>query len=146
MARKEFHITDQNATYIKEIKKELGFKSEGKTINYIIQTFAEKQRDFSLAKFMEDHYEENRKLTTHIRLGVNSAEKTTQEIKEMLNNYFLFNREPEEAFFPIEKDKHFITQKAEEEVQRRFKIMRDKTKEASRKKQKAPVIPEPVHE
>lgn len=100
MARKEFHITDQNATYIKEIKKELGFKSEGKTINYIIQTFAEKQRDFSLAKFMEDHYEENRKLTTHIRLGVNSAEKTTQEIKEMLNNYFLFNREPEEAFFP----------------------------------------------
>lgn len=30
MARKEFHITDQNATYIKEIKKELGFKSEGK--------------------------------------------------------------------------------------------------------------------
>lgn len=43
MARKEFHITDQNATYIKEIKKELGFKSEGKTINYIIQTFAEKQ-------------------------------------------------------------------------------------------------------
>ncbi|RKC47132.1 hypothetical protein AF862_03090 [Listeria monocytogenes] len=95
---------------------------------------------------MEDHYEENRKLTTHIRLGVNSAEKTTQEIKEMLNNYFLFNREPEEAFFPIEKDKHFITQKAEEEVQRRFKIMRDKTKEASRKKQKDPVIPEPVHE
>ncbi|EAF8390456.1 hypothetical protein A0E65_15265 [Listeria monocytogenes] len=146
MARKEFHITDQNATYIKEIKKELGFKSEGKTINYIIQTFAEKQRDFSLAKFMEDHCEENRKLTTRIRLGVNSAEKTTQEIKEMLNNYFLFNREPEEAFFPIEKDKHFITQKAEEEVQRRFKIMRDKTKEASRKKQKDPVIPEPVHE
>ncbi|EPV0404633.1 hypothetical protein ACV1AG_003049, partial [Listeria monocytogenes] len=134
MARKEFHITDQNAIFIREVKEELGFKSDGKTINYIIQTYAEKQRDFSLAKFMQEHYEENRKLNTRIRLGVNSAEKTTQEIKEMLNNYFLFNHEPEDAFFPIEKDKHFITGKAEEEVQRRFKIMRDQKKEASFKK------------
>ncbi|WOS29287.1 hypothetical protein R4518_16055 (plasmid) [Listeria monocytogenes] len=95
---------------------------------------------------MRDQYADSKKLFDRIRLGVNNAEKGTQVVKEMLNNYFLFNHEPEEAFFPIEKDKHFITGKAEEEVQRRFKIMRDQKKEASRKKQNVPVVPEPIHE
>lgn len=133
MARKEFDMKSESKEIMMKAKKRYGLRSDSETINFIIHMFSEKEREQAIFEVMRDQYADSKKLFDRIRLGVNNAEKGTQVVKEMLNNYFLFNHEPEEAFFPIEKDKHFITGKAEEEVQRRFKIMRDQKKEASRK-------------
>lgn len=129
MIKKGIYLSEEDIALLQSIKKENNFKSDGQTVSFLLQKYANESNE--LAVSVREELEKNYLPKDRIRWGVKTAEENSILILDALNS-LLWSLKINSSY-RFEEIPHPILKESQDEIKRKIAYFKQKSDERKAK-------------